>query len=150
MGYFAAVVVVGSCWSDMCADIQPCEHLRLWCFMWHFPGTGEGYFSHARAKVMASQRSSESGRSLLRRKGRNEMMAIKTNEEGTRIPQQNNPSLNPEIKSLFHTAWFLFRLKSVTFCLQQKQMMWGRGNYEGGLRNDNYRPCQHSSQTAVK
>lgn len=53
---------------------------------------------------MASQRSSESGRSLLRRKGRNEMMAIKTNEEGTRIPQQNNPSLNPEIKSLFHTA----------------------------------------------
>lgn len=53
---------------------------------------------------MASQRSSESGRGLLRRKGRNEMMAIKTNEEGTRIPQQNNPSLNPEIKSLFHTA----------------------------------------------
>lgn len=53
---------------------------------------------------MASQRCSESGPGLPRRKGTIEMMAIKTNEEGTRIPQQNNPSLNPEIKSLFHTA----------------------------------------------
>lgn len=53
---------------------------------------------------MATQWSSESEPGLLRRKGRNEMMAIKTNEKGTRIPQQNNPSLNPEIKSLFHTA----------------------------------------------
>lgn len=59
---------------------------------------------HARAKVMASQRGSESGPRLLRWKGRNEMMAIKTNEEGTKIPQQNNPSLNPGIKSLFHAA----------------------------------------------
>lgn len=59
---------------------------------------------HARDKVMASQRGSESGPGFLRRKGSNEMMAIKRNEEGTRFPQQNNPSLNPEIKSLFHTA----------------------------------------------
>lgn len=104
---------------------------RLWGFMWDFPGTGGGFFflfcfffSMSGQDFIAAEEQWV-GPGILRRKGGYKMKAIKTNEKGTRIPQQKQPVIKPWNQvSISHSLIFILLhrdLKSVTFGSNQNR-----------------------------